>query len=239
MQTSIFTDDGAEMVLVPEGNFVFGIGDDDLRDLAGSKSRAESFRKAYEEPRLQTLSLPSYYIDKYPVTNEQYRRFLSSTNYRKVPRKLDSSIWGSDRQPVVAIDLNDAKAYASWCGKRLPSEEQWEKAARGAEGRLFPWGDDLKERNCNSFEAGLECTSVVGSYPKGISPYGIHDMSGNVWELTTGQWDNELPAMRGGCYLTYLQFCRCTARWAPDREELREGAKWLGFRCVKDMNPIE
>jgi len=234
MLSSLLADDGAEMLLIPAGDFRIGISDESLEYLAGTRDRAKRFRIGHDELRPRSINLPDFYIDKYPVTNEQYRRFLKSSGYRKIPNKLDSSIWGSDRQPVVAIDWKDAEAYAAWCGKKLPSEEEWEKAARGTDGWLFPWGDEIHERRCNCFEAGLECTSVVGSFPKGTSPFGVHDMAGNVWELTTGEFDNSSRAMKGGCFLTYVRFCRASARWAPSKEELDKGANWLGFRCVRD-----
>lgn len=234
MLNSFFAEDGAEMLPIPGGSFRIGISDEALERLAGSRERARKFRSGYGELQPQAVKLPDFYIDKYPVTNEQYRRFLKSSGYRKIPRVLDSSIWGSDRQPVVAIDWKDARAYAAWCRKRLPSEEEWEKAARGTDGWLFPWGDEIKENRCNCVEAGLECTSVVGSYPKGASSFGVHDMAGNVWEITTGKWDEASFTMKGGCFLTYVRFCRSSARWSPSEEDLEKGAKWLGFRCVRD-----
>lgn len=224
--------DGGEMVLVPAGQFVYGITDEQLVELT-SRKRAERFRDEYSEARQSLLLLPDFYIDKFPITNQQYRRFLTETRSKKPPL-LDTSIWGSDQQPIVGVNWADADAYAKWCGKRLPSEREWEKAARGTDGRLYPWGDDPIESICNCAETGLECTSNVGSFPRSASPYGAHDMAGNVWEMTTDRFDEESFVMRGGCYLTYVSFCRSTARWAPSRKELREGPSWLGFRCVSD-----
>lgn len=226
-------DDGSEMLLIPGGQFLFGISDSDLTNLAGTSSRAKQFRMAYDEPDLTTRDLQDYYIDKYPVTNQQFRDFLKKSGYRRKPRLIDSSIWGADLQPVVAVNWDDAQAYAKWCGKRLPSEQEWEKAARGTNGFLYPWGNLPDSTRCNCFESGLECTSEVGSYPHGASPYGVEDMSGNVWEMTSDKFDEESFSMKGGCYLTYIRFCRCTGRWAPSTEELEKGPTWLGFRCVR------
>lgn len=234
MSPHILSDDGVEMLLVPEGQFETGISDSDLKELAGDADRAARFRIGYNEAVPGFLSLPSFYIDKFPVTNRQFRLFLEKTSYRKIPNKLDSKIWGGDKQPVIAVDWSDAKAYAQWCGKRLPSELEWERAARGERGNLFPWGNRISPQNCNCFESGLECTTDVDSYPQGISPYGAYDMAGNVWEMTATEWEWEAPVMKGGCFLTYVRFCRSSARWAPSTEELENGAKWLGFRCVKD-----
>jgi formylglycine-generating enzyme required for sulfatase activity len=224
--------DGAEMVLVAAGKFVFGISDEELEQLHRSANAIPKYRNEYGELDKQEVSLPHFYIDKFPVTNSLYRRFMEETSYKKRPRLIDSQIWGDPNHPVVAVDWDDASAYAKWTGKRLPTEREWEKAARGTDGRLFPWGNELEEIYCNCFESGLECTSGVGSFPSSASPYGVQDMAGNVWEMTTDKWDEGLFAMRGGCYLGYQRFCRATSRWAPDPEELRKGPRWLGFRCV-------
>ena len=222
------------MVLVPEGEFFFGITDTQLGELYRNPDFVQTFRTEYRELPGGYQSLPNYYIDVFPVTNELYRKFLRDSGYRRQPPLMDSQIWGRPDQPVVAVDWRDAIAYAEWAGKRLPSEREWEKAARGTDQRLFPWGNELIETNCNCAEVGLDCTTPVGSFAASASPYGVHDMAGNVWEMTTDHWEDESFAMRGGCYLTYLRFCRVTARWAPSPEELAEGASWLGFRCVYD-----
>jgi len=224
--------DNAEMVLVPGGEFVFGISDQELQQIYRSETAVQRYRNEFMELQRDTVYEPDFYIDKFPVTNNLYQRFLAETGYRKRPRLIDSAIWGDPDHPVVAVDWEDANAYATWTGKSLPTERQWEKAARGVDGRIFPWGSELAETYCNCFEAGLECTSEVGSFPSSASPNEAQDMAGNVWEMTTDRWDEESFAMRGGCYLTYQRFCRTTARWAAETEELKRGPSWLGFRCV-------
>jgi formylglycine-generating enzyme required for sulfatase activity len=232
MDDVITLKDGLEMVLIPEGKFTFGISDDELVNLYGKKSAVAKYRDEMGELPQEEVFLPNYYIDKYPITNRLFGQFLQETQHRKRPQYFDSSIWGSPNSPVVGINWEDATAYATWAGKHLPNEKEWEKAARGTDGRLFPWGEATAGASCNCAESGLECTSEVGSFPASASPYGIHDMAGNVWEMTTDYWTENLRAMRGGCYLTYQIFCRATARWAPSPEELRKGPRWLGFRCV-------
>jgi formylglycine-generating enzyme required for sulfatase activity len=222
------------MVLIPEGRFVYGITDSQLERLAGGRKRAIAFRDDHGEAQQDLIQMPEFYIDRHLVTNDQYREFLKETAYERRPRLLDSKIWGADRKPIVGIQWQDAEAYARWCGKRLPSEREWEKAARGTDGRLYPWGDDPIRTICNCFEAGLESTSQVGAFPESASPYGVHDLSGNVWEMTSDRYTKESYVMRGGAYLTYVSFCRTTARWAPSDEEHERGPKWLGFRCVCD-----
>ncbi len=230
--------DGAEMVLVAGGAFKFGASRESLLDLYDDDDeRVEEYCREFHDLPASVVALGDFWIDKYPVTNRQYRKFLEATRHR-TPRFLERSIWGEPGHPVVGVDWSDAWAYAAWAGKRLPTEEEWEKAARGVDGRLFPWGEyDESSRRCNSRETGLECTSEVGSFPRSASPCGAQDMAGNVWEMTSSTqagWD--FPVMRGGCFLTYRHFCRATARWAPDGEEMdrrRDGPpNWLGFRCV-------
>lgn len=231
MEPIIKLRDAVEMMLIPEGEFIFGISDKELEELYGRKSAVSRSREMFELPQ-EKIFLPNYYIDKYPVTNRQFRQFMDDTKYRKRPPYFDSSIWGDPENPVVGINWEDATAYATWAGKLLPNEREWEKAARGPNGRLFPWGNEESKVICNCIESGLECTSKVGSFPSSKSFYGAEDMAGNVWEMTTDYWQEESRAMRGGCYLTYEIFCRTTARWAPSVQELKKGPRWLGFRCV-------
>jgi iron(II)-dependent oxidoreductase len=228
------TRDGAEMILIPEGPFTFGITDEQFRTLGYDATTIRKWRQQYDERRASQVYLPAYYIDKYLVTNRRYQQFLKEVSHARKPRLIGSNLWGDPDQPVVAVDWEDAAEYANWAGKRLPTEEEWEKAARGTDARLFPWGDDFAAPYCNCFEAGLDCTSIVGGFASSTSPYGVHDLAGNVWEMTTGRWDDKSYAMRGGAYLTYLRWCRTTGRWAPSDKELRRGATWLGFRCVGD-----
>jgi formylglycine-generating enzyme required for sulfatase activity len=234
MESRITASDGAEMVLVPAGKFTFGISNSQFEKLYHDSSISMKFGEQYGEFHPEECMLPAYYIDRYPVTNEQYIRFLREAKYRKKPKLMNSKAWSAPRQPVVAVTWADAEAYAKWAGKRLPNEREWEKAARGTDGRLFPWGDDAVSTKCNCFETGIDCTTAVGSYSQSASPYGVEDMAGNIWEMTSDRWNKDSFTMRGGCFLTYLRFCRTTARWAPDEDELRKGPEWLGFRCVYD-----
>lgn len=232
MNETITLKDGAEMIRIPEGEFTFGISDEELYGLYKNKGSVTKYRDEFGELPKQKVFLPDFYIDKFPVTNRQFRRFMEETRYRKRPAYFDSTIWGGPNNPVVGINWDDATAYATWAGKHLPSEREWEKAARGGDERLFPWGNELDGTFCNCFESGLECTSEVGSFTASVSPYDVYDMAGNVWEMTTDNWTNEIRVMRGGCYLTYQRLCRTTARWGPSLEELNRGPRWLGFRCV-------
>jgi len=200
--TGISPRDGAEMVLVPAGEFIMGSeeGDPDAYDC--------------ERPQ-HSVYLDAYWIDRTEVTNARFARFVEATLYETDAEKAGhgdvydphwkssqwefSVDWAHPRDrligiseiedhPVVQVSWNDAAAYCEWAGKRLPTEAEWEKAARGADGRKYPWGDaDPNEHLSNiggvhATDDGYQFTAPVGSYPNGASPYGVLDMAGNVWE---------------------------------------------------------
>ena len=172
--------DDPNMVYVPGGEFAFGYD-------GGPEDQSPA----------QTLTVDSFNIDKYPVTNAEYRLFVDDTGHRLPRHWKDGEIpAGKEDHPVVWVSWEDASAYAEWAGKRLPTEAEWEKAARGEQGSLYPWGEAFDIANCNSREAGVGDTTAVGSYAGGESGYGALDMSGNVWEWTSDWYD----AYRGSVY---------------------------------------
>jgi len=225
--------DNAPMILIPAGEFIYGMSqpqlDSILKKLGTHKSHL--FKKIFDR---QLKKLPAYYIDKYEVTNKQYMAFVKATGHRK-PRFINDKRYADLRQPVVGIGIQDAKKYAKWAGKRLPTEEEWEKAARGRDGNLWPWGDVPSSKKYNGKRQANWLPVSVGSFPAGNSPLGLSDMAGNVWEMTTGVWGNTSPAMRGGCFLNAGAFTLTVTRWAPDKQAEMTGANWLGFRCVMDI----
>lgn len=221
--------DNSSMKLIPYGSFAFGINkterDSILQTLASL--RLSIFDLEFSR---QKEYLPSYYMDKFEITNKQYAKFLQETGHRK-PRYWFNRLYNKPNQPVVGVSWEDADAYAKWAGKRLPSEEEWEKAARGTDGRIWPWGNIPDESKFNGKTEGNIAPVDVGSYPGGASPYGIMDMAGNVYEWTTGYWTGSDRAMRGGCYLNTSAYTRTMFRWATNQAN---GAEYLGFRCVAD-----
>ncbi len=222
--------DGAEMVLVPGGPFIMGSTAEDLRQVFLLDQRETPV--FLTELPARKVHVGPFFIDRYPVTNYQYRRFVMDTGHR-APWLWEDPRWNGAMQPVVGVGWEDARAYARWAGKSLPTEEQWEKAARGTDGRWWAWGDEFLPNRCNSREYGLGRTSEIGIFDEGVSPYGCYDMCGNVWEMCEGVWqENHLP-MRGGCFLGSATFVRVTCRWTP--EDPVNGAHWLGFRCVKEI----
>jgi iron(II)-dependent oxidoreductase len=222
------TEDRAEMVLVPAGEF--WMGSDEYPD---------------EKPR-HRVYLDAYHIDKYEVTNALYKRFMDPTG-RSAPALWTNSNFNGPTQPVVGVDWYDAEAYCRWAGKRLPTEAEWEKAARGTDGRKYPWGHDWDSSKANSREIKIDKTVAVGSYPAGVSPYGAHDMAGNVWEWVadwydkdyykrspdrnpTGPSTGQYKVLRGGAWVNNPINLR-TADRSSNTPDGRNND--VGFRCAR------
>ena len=227
--------DQSEMVLVPAGSFVYGITLQERKKLLKQLNTADLEVFKTESPR-ETKSTDAFYIDKYEVTNGQYEKFLRETGYSRKPQFSKDRLFRDSQQPVVGIGWEDARSYARWAGKRLPSEEEWEKAARGTDGRIWPWGNTVTGKEYNGKQQGRYAPARVGSFPEGKSPYGAMDMAGNVYEMTTGIWNGTERAMRGGSFLNSAAYTMTVFRWAPD--DSVNGASWLGFRCVLDARSM-
>ena len=230
-----------DMVLIPAGEFFMG------EDTRYNWTFMLAYN-IYDGPE-HKVYLDAYYIDKYEVTNEQYRKFVEATG-RRMPICWNDARFNRPNQPVVGITWEDAVSYAKWAGKRLPTEAEWEKAARGTDRRLWPWGNKFDKSNCNvweSGETGLRETKPVGSYENGKSPYGCYDMGGNVWEWCADYYDQNYylvspvknPAgpeagtqrvIRGGGFLYFGHFTRCAARY---RIPWYTTSPQIGFRCAK------
>jgi formylglycine-generating enzyme required for sulfatase activity len=224
------------VVYVPAGNFTMG-SDSGFSD---------------EKP-VHTVYLDAYYIDRFEVTNFQFAEFLSAGNgsHYDSPMRITQSgstytaQSGYENHPVIHVNWYGAKAYCEWAGKRLPTEAEWEKAARGTDGRTYPWGEgiDSTKANYNSSE-----TTPVGSYPGGVSPYGAYDMTGNVWEWVSdwysstyyssspssnpqGSSSGSLRVLRGGSW----NYINPSALRSAFRAGLDPGLRlpYYGFRCLQ------
>lgn len=172
-QIRINQKDGAVMVRVPSGLFIMGNDN-------GYEDNDKPEHKVY---------LNGYWIYKYPVTVKQFHTFCKSTG-RIMPKKPK---WGwKDNHPIVNVSWDDANAYANWAGVKLPTEAQWEKAARGNNGLLYPWGNDWNPNKCQCSKrvnGDARSTTAIGSYITGASPYGCLDMIGNVYQWCTDWYD--------------------------------------------------
>jgi formylglycine-generating enzyme required for sulfatase activity len=141
-------------------------------------------------PRHQVY-LPEFWIARTPVTQGQYQAYVDATRVG-APDLWEGSkpLPGMEEYPVVSVSWEDARRYCAWMTEtmgrvhQLPTEAEWEKAARGTDGRAYPWGDEWDLTRCNTSESGLEAMAPVGGYPQGASPYGVLGMAGNVWEWT-------------------------------------------------------
>ena len=207
--------DGASMALVPGGEFIYGEGDNRRR-----------------------LTLPAFYMDKYEVTVKRYLAFRQATG-RKEKYKVNELIQASDAdRPIIGVDWQDAEDYCRYYGERLPTEEEWEKAARGTDGRIYPWGDDEPTRELAGYDwdkkqhwQGYDSLSPVGAYEAGKSPYGIYDLAGSVIEWTSSDYERETKVIRGGSWLSHPSALRSAHRRGV-LATYRLNA--LGFRCVLD-----
>lgn len=171
------------------------------------------------------ITLPAYAIDKYEVTNKQFSRFNLDFKYGK----------GGDNYPATMVSLAEAIDHCAALDKRLPTEQEWEKAARGTDGRIYPWGNEFDKVLCVTKESVEEGqTSIiapVGSCEKGNSPYGAADMAGNVWEWTSSI-DDRYSVLRGGSFFENRNYAMTYSYLLSIANDAKD---YVGFRCVKDI----
>jgi formylglycine-generating enzyme required for sulfatase activity len=196
-----------DWVEVPAGEYVIG------RDM--------------DEARQPFVDVDAFELSRTPVTNAQYERFVAETD------AFDPPHWPAPADhPVTFVDWREASAFCAWAGARLPTEAEWEKAARGTDGRTYPWGDEDDEGRA-TVGAGMKhgSTSAVGSHPDGVSPYGLQDMAGNVWEWTSTEYLPGERVLRGGSFASPgLAWARCTMR-SHSRPVRRQAH--IGFRIAR------
>lgn len=233
--------DPVAMVTIAEGSFLRGSGTETGR--------------ADERPR-RTIHLGAFMIDKYEVTNAQYLTFIAATGHKE-----PFNVYGTgslfdvkdiENLPVVQVTWHDAADYCQWVGKRLPTEAEWEKAARGTDGRSYPWGDKTPSPTRVNFDRDWVATETllpVGSLPDGASFYGVHDMSGNAREWVQDWYAKDyyqiapnlnpkgpetglLKVIRGGSWHSFGSDIRTAARGKGGFALKTHG---IGFRCARDV----
>ena len=267
--TEITDDKGVEMRLVPQGEFTMGDSPDNAYDEC-MRLDGHCMTTFNDEAPPHQVYLDAYYLDTYEVTNKLYKACVDAGWWRctapghNEPAENFSDHYGDsqfDSYPVVDVTWSQARAYCEWRGARLPTEAEWEKAARGTDGRAYPWGsvfDGTKtnfcDKNCkgvsnSQYDDGYAEAAPVGSYPQGVSPYGIYDLAGNVMEWTADWYDENYysnspssnpqgPAvgqdrtLRDGSWRYSGNNVRSADRsWSPPRNFMDD----LGFRCARSV----
>lgn len=235
----------SEMVLIPQGAFEMG-SRKSLRELDPvAIFQADRHMLGPEDPAHEVI-LDPFYIDVYEVTNADYKKHLEGTGSKRVPRYWDDPNFNQPNQPVVGVAWKEALAFCQWENKRLPTEAEWEKAARGKRPIKYPWGDEEPDKTRLNFNGHIGKTAPVGTYPTGKSDYGVFDLSGNVAEWV-GDWHfpeyylfspKENPPgpdkghykiIRGGNWKNNAEDVRLTYRNATVP---KARSKTIGFRCV-------
>lgn len=241
--------DGKRMILIPAGWFLMGTSEADIADMALKYGWKPQWF-ADETPQ-HRVYLDAFYMDEAAVTNAEYKRFLDAHPHHAVPADWAPSERtfpvGREEYPVVIVSWDDANDYARWAGKRLPTEAEWEKAARGTDGGRFPWGNEFDQGRYNTSESKSRKITPVRKYARmGDSPYGLKDMADNVWEWCADWYDavyyqnspshnprgpdsGDWRVLRGGAWDLPPDYARCASRdyIVPDN-----GYVTVGFRCV-------
>jgi len=237
--------DGMTLACVPAGDFLMGSIDADIESFDDEKPQ----HKVY---------LDAYWIDQTEITNAMYMHCVADGACREPGSNGSNtrdSYYGNDQYadyPVINIYWRDAHNYCTWAGRQLPSEAQWEKAARGTDGRLYPWGDELPNSILLNYNNNINDTTKIGSYPAGASLYGALDMAGNVWEWVADRYDanyysskttwinptgpayGDNTVARGGSWRSDFGNVRIAMRLGEDRYDR---FNYLGFRCLFSVTP--
>ena len=260
-------DQNAGMVQIPDGRFIMGLTFRQVGQMLKMCSKVDKECTRWwfkDEFPARNVNLDKFWIDIHEVTNEQYLEFVIATGHRpalddscETPACRKGNLWKGKsfpkeiaHQPVTQVNWYDAEEYCQWRGKRLPTEAEWEKAARGPMGNMYPWGNSPPPGKATYRRkwAGVRTMTDVGSYPSGVSVYGVHDLAGNVWEWVAdwygqkyyqekvrenpkGPETGKFKVVRGGSWVNYADTLHSAfRRWS--RPEVRFND--TGFRCAKD-----
>lgn len=264
---TIPSNDYALMIMIPEGTFRMGSTFAEITETLEECKQYDNtcglwwFEDEYPD---NLIYLKTYWIDLFEVTNEKYLEFVKQTGHRpaldascETPNCQKGNLWRGNSfperirdQPVTQVNWYDADAYCKWRGKRLPTEAEWEKAARGPGGNKYPWGNSSPKGRATYSRKwrGVYTMTDVGSYSTGVSVYGVFDMAGNAWEWVSdwygrkhysyiakenpqGPAEGELKVVRGGSWVNYPDTLRSAGRrWSRPEVLFND----TGFRCAKD-----
>jgi formylglycine-generating enzyme required for sulfatase activity len=257
----------SDMVEIPSGLFKMGLSFDQVSRILKICTKVDKACSLWwfkdEMPR-HNVYVDKYWIDVYEVTNQKYLEFVKATGHRpaldntcKTKACRQGNLWKGKsfpekigNQPVTQVNWHDAVSYCKWRGKRLPTEAEWEKAARGPSGNMYPWGNSAPPGKATYRRKwrGDSTMTNVGSYPTGVSVYGVHDMAGNVWEWVADWYDRhyykekirnnprgpksgEFKVVRGGSWVNYADTLHSAfRRWSRPKVRFND----TGFRCAKD-----
>lgn len=247
--------DDKTLVRVPAGEFTMGVTAEQEQKLVQENGSAAGLFD-FEKPS-HTVNVGDFWINRDLVTNMQYKKFLDANPHYPIPEtdieQLMAWSWDADTRsfpqdrdtyPVVLVSWNDANAYCQWAGMRLPTEAEWEKAARGTDGRLYPWGNTWDDSKSASGRRGATEASPVGRFPSGASPYTVNDMVGNVWQWTSSAFEpypydatdgredpsqNAERVIRGSMFAFGSAITRTNVR---NHLESDDKATTVGFRCA-------
>lgn len=223
-----------EMVKIPAGEFLYG------------------------DEKIKEKIDKDFWIDVYPITYSRYKEFVLADGYKNKdfwsdkgwkwknennvfePRLWTDEQWNQPDYPVIGVSWYEAASFCKWLTAsktddftyKLPTEKEWERAARGIDGNVYPWGDKFDKDKCNSKESGIGQTSRVTRFPNGISPDGCYDMAGNVWEWTASNYDKDTYVLRGGSWSDRGEICRCAYRL---RGFPYDWYDTFGFRCARTV----
>jgi len=242
--------DQKEMVLIPSGEFIMGT---DMVDTEGTHKKIGAVKPLFldQHPEIK-LFLGSFYMDRYEVTNEEYQKFLKATQFTDLPAHWVEGEYPADQglHPITQVTWWEAWSYCIWAGKQLPTEAQWEKSARGAEGLPYPWGKEFVKGKANLGIDGDRKTAAVTAYPEDVSPFKIYGMSGNVMEWTQdwylpypgnpkpdARFGKELKVLRGNGFQKAGHYFLPAYRFAFTRTEANPNDFFenVGFRCASEI----
>ncbi len=234
------------MVLIPAGTFIMGSSDEEIM-WAAETFYSESLDFYRDETPAHPVTLDAFFIDKTEVTVGNFKDYMAETG-QDPPRYFDSEKFKATSQPVVGVTWKQADQFCAWAGKRLPTEAEWEKAARGTDTRMYPWGKKPEEKlgNFRGKSDGFRYVAPVGSFPESKSPYGVLDLAGNVWEWTdswygphpgntvkSDLYGERFKVMKGGSWFSNLDLARITVR---GKALPNQKMNYIGFRCARSAS---